>query len=172
MKQAKTKTIDRYKANGSLYRAWGDVQPDGSTHWMLATHNPIWVFAEAVVTVSRKRYRDLTGYKAYRVVSRATCQVKYRLGYTREVVEFTQEFSLGEKAAVRQLLTMMAADNWPVVLANEVWRQCYQAGVDSDRLSMANSIYCPPSDPFLDSKAMLALLQECTSATSSLERKV
>jgi hypothetical protein len=153
-----TKTIGCHKANGQLYRAWGDVQPDGSTHWMLATHNPVSVFAEATITITRTRRRDLTGHKAYRIVTRAHCLLQYRITRQKTFpIEWT--YHLGEIGAVRALINVMAADNWPVVLANELWLRCYEAGVDQAALFNAQHSYSPAGDPLHNCRQMFALLE-------------
>jgi hypothetical protein len=69
-------------------------------------------------------------------------------------------FSLGRIGAVGELINDRASDNWPVGLSNELWRHCYEAGVDEAALFKAHYSYRPTGGPLLNCKQMFALLEK------------
>lgn len=122
------------RKGGKEFHAWGDPTGDKTSEWRISEDGS--VIATIQIEMERYRKEDMTGWKQFKIVSKAHRNIKYRVAYQTEI-EFEDDwfFYGGEVASIRDLIKTFSADNWPIWVQMEVENQCRKAGI-SNRVIM------------------------------------
>ena len=130
-----------HKVNGTFFRVWGErLKNDGNKWWIATdTDGAIETVSEVVTVVSRSQREDWSGRKKFKVVTKTVCNVVFRLAYKKHIIMRETVLTLGEKAALKELMRCFTADNWQTIVRLEAHDQALANGVDSDTVFMAEN---------------------------------
>ena len=100
-----TTSVENVKLNDDFF-AWRQ----GENVWRLVDNG--YTYAHITYKVTRKRRRDLSGVKEFRVFTSLTANVDLYVGYTGKRFAFTFEDHGGEKASLKRVIGLQKSENW------------------------------------------------------------